>query len=435
MKIAKSTYDFAQRTQTRAILPLTDDEVDGEHLKTSTFKLRTTPTEPNSPKYSLTVPIIDDTVSVRQVLKWVVAVGKVTTGLNITTGTNKNPIIQELCSGSHLVAYNAGVSGNRNARWLALQDQAEQAEAPRNEAAGETQLAYEARITTARTGVGRPDINNADITVGLNNLIAEVCPYKALEKQKRFMRRYMRKPPGMTTRTYAANLLRINQDELVMLPPFTGAAQSLTPDELIDIVTYGIPKSWTRKMDEHDFDPITKGLSELINFCERMEAAEDFEQNANASKQASKPSSKKHKSHRNNPQKGKWCHYHEVDTHDTKDCETLKKLKASKSSKSDSKPPFKNKTWKRKSDDAKSFTKKELAAIGKKAAAKAVKKAKGELHALAKRKSDSSDEDRSASSSSEDENSVHLLEKMDAVDQQLAEFSFDGNKSDGEISC
>ena len=109
------------------------------------------------------------------------------------------------------------------------------------------------------------------------------------------------------------------------------------------------------------------------------------------------------------------------------ECETLKKIK---SSKSDSKPPFKNKTWKRKSDDAKSHTKKELAAIGKKAAAKAIKKAKGELNAMAKRKNESSDSE--SSSGSEDDNSLHLMEKMEAIDKQLADFDFN---DDGEVSC
>ena len=179
-------------------------------------------------------------------------------------------------------------------------------------------------------------------------------------------------------------------------------------------------------MDEHDFDPFASTINDILGFCERMESSEDFDKSSKA-QVSEKKSSKKHKPSRNNPTKSKWCHYHEVDTHDTKDCETLKKLK---SSKSDSKPAFKNKIWKRKSDDAKSNTKKELAAIGRKASAKAIKKAKGELNAMAKRKNESSN-----SESSSGENSVHLMEKMDAVNKQLANFNFDGHKSDGEISC
>ena len=430
MKIAKAAYTgLVQKSASTAILPLIDEDLSiDDSTKCSTFKLRSQPTDADSPKYSLTVPILDDTASVRQALKWTLAVAKVMTGLNITDGTNKHPLVQELCTGSHLVAYNSGVNTSRGKRWAQLKEAALNAEPARDEAGGEDEAAYWARLATARDNVAQPGINNADITAGLNHILTELCPYKALEKQKRFMRRHMRKPADMTTRTYAANLIRINSNELTMLPPFQ-TGQSLTNDELIDIITYGIPKSWTRKMDEHDFDPFTKGIHELINFCERMEASENFER-AELKIKTPPSSSKKHKSHRNNPNKGKWCHYHEVDTHDTKDCETLKKLK---NSKSDSKPSFKNKTWKRKSDDAKSHTKKELAAIGRKASAKAIKKAKGELNAMAKRKNESSDSE--SSSGSEDENSVHLMEKMDAVDKQLADFNFDGTKSDGEISC
>ena len=430
MKLSKSAYnDFQRQATPNAILPLIDDDVVTEdHTKTSTFKLRTNPADANSPKYTLTVPIIDETATVRQVLKWTMAVGKVTTGLNIADGANKHPIIQELCTGSRLVAYNAGVNGNVVTRWLALQNAAELAEPAQQ--AGEGNDVYTARLLNARNAIQRPAINNADIQNGLNNLVRESCPYKALEKQKRFMRRKMRKPPTMTTRTYVANLIRINDEELPMLPPF-GANQSLTVDELVDIVTFGVPKSWTRKMDEHAFDPIAEGLAELINFCERMEAADDFDSHQDT-KPAAKTSSKKHKSIRNNGGKHKrWCHYHEVDTHDTSECETLKRLKKNQGS-SDSKPAYKNKTWKRKSDDAKSYSKKELAAIAKKASKEAVKKATAECNAVAKRKSDSDSE----SDSSDDDASINMMEtKMAAVDAQLAEFNFDDAKSDGEISC
>ena len=124
MKLSKSAYnDFQRQATPNAILPLIDDDVVTEdHTKTSTFKLRTNPGDGNSPKYTLAVPIIDETATVRQVLKWTMAIGKVTTGLNIADGANKHPIIQELCTGSHLVAYNTGANAATAARWLALQD-------------------------------------------------------------------------------------------------------------------------------------------------------------------------------------------------------------------------------------------------------------------------------------------------------------------------
>ena len=93
--------------------------------------------------------------------------------------------------------------------------------------------------------------------------------------------------------------------------------------------------------------------------------------------------------------------------------------------------PSKNKTWKRKADDAKSYSKKELSAIGKKAAKDAVKKAKAECNAVAKRKTEE-DEMSVSSCSSESINSANVVEKLDKVDKELANFDF---SEDGEVSC
>ena len=434
MKVAHSVFaTFDKKSANTAILPLLDEEHEEEDkTKIRSFKLLTDPTQADSPKFSLSIVVLDENASVRATIKWRTAISKILTGLNITTGTAKHPVIQELATGAPLQAYNTNVRGSRATRHLAAQLNAVAAQPQRDVANGETEAAYETRIAAARNGVPLPDLNNTDIETGLNAVMTEVCPYKALEKQKRFMRRKMRKPANLSTRAYVSNILRINGEELPMLPPFN-TTQGLSADEIIDIVTFGIPKSWVRKMDEHDFDPMAQGIGNLVAFCERMEAAEehvnDPETKGNSSNK--KSSSKKHKSTRNNGKK--WCDYHETTSHNTSECEVLKKLKASKG---DSKPPFKNKTWKRKSDDAKSFTKKELNAIARKAGAAAIKKAQrksAECNAVnAKRKSDSDESDSEESTNSD--NSLNMIEKsLSAVDKQLAEFDFD-DKSDGEIS-
>ena len=435
MKVAKSAFnDFDRKVQTSAILPLLDEEQDeDDKTKIRSFKLLTNPTQADSPKFSLSITVLDENASVRAAIKWRTAINKILTGLNLTTGNAKHPVIQELATGAPLQSYNTGTNANRAARHVAMQVQAVQAAGNQNP--GETNDAYAARLEAARSGVNLPDFNHSDIESGLNAVMLEICPYKALEKQKRFMRRKMRKPANLSTRAYVSNILRINGEELPMLPPFQ-ANQSLSADEIIDIVTFGIPKSWVRKMDEHDFDPLAKGLGSLVAFCERMEAAEEHQNDSETKGTSSKKTSKKHKSTRNNGGKGKWCEYHETDSHNTSECEVLKKLKASKG---DSKPPYKNKTWKRKSDDAKSLTKKELNAIARKAGAAAIKKAQrkaAECNAINKRKSDSDDESGSDDDSVHTFSSVNMLEKsLDKVDKQLADFDFEDAKSEGEISC
>ena len=101
----------------------------------------------------------------------------------------------------------------------------------------------------------------------------------------------------------------------------------------------------------------------------------------------------------------------------------------------------KNKSWSRKSDDAKKFSKKEISAIAKKAGKKAIRDAKRQLYAMSKEDSDSDVDSQSSKSSNEDDNnSVHMMEaSMAEIDRQLQDFDFtkmdEDNKSDGEVSC
>ena len=85
----------------------------------------------------------------------------------------------------------------------------------------------------------------------------------------------MRKPHGMKVRTYAAHLTKINCEELLELPLFKGKAQSLDKDKMVEIILNGLPNRWQHEMDRLNFDPETNTQQELIQFCKRMESAED----------------------------------------------------------------------------------------------------------------------------------------------------------------
>ena len=441
MKIAKSAYskdDSKGNRKVKPILPLVpeDDDLEyGDSTKVSTFKLRTVPADADSAKYSFAIPIMDGTRSVRQAINWYNRTKKLFRGLDLTDCEAKDNLIKELVKDAPLAAYTAAITSRRAMAWANARDSAETLEPARDTAAGETAAAYRQRVEDARAAVTEPAIDDDMIDHGLGSVIESVCPYKALEKQKRYMRRFMRKPADMLTRNYVNHIIRMNNEEIPCLPPFL-PDQGLSEDEIVDIVLYGVPKSWINKMDEHDFDPLAHSLEELISFCERLESAEQLDRGAAEHKQPSngkKSSSKKFKAARHNSDSGsgKWCHYHETDTHNTADCETLKRIKSREKSGNSSSGPSKNKTWKRKADDAKSYSKKELSAIGKKAAKSAIKKAKAECNAVAKRKTEE-DEMSVSSSSSESINSANVVEKLDKVDKELANFDFN---EEGEVSC
>jgi hypothetical protein len=75
-------------------LPLKPEEVTEDNkLKLTKFKLRTNPTQADSPTYSFAILKLEGSETLRQALTFYQSVGKVTHGLNITTALNKLTII------------------------------------------------------------------------------------------------------------------------------------------------------------------------------------------------------------------------------------------------------------------------------------------------------------------------------------------------------
>jgi hypothetical protein len=375
----------------------------------------------------------DGSQLIRFQIKWVKDVQKILCGMNIFTPAAQHELIQQLFLGQVLMQYNESIQIARQtaktARTRVLVANLRRRGASTMVAA-ETENKFinrQAAVQVADESVP-PDLATlAMIEPALRATIKMVCPYKALEKQKCFMRCKMRKPADMKIRIFVNHLQRIKFNEIPELPPFA-ADQELSNNELLDIILYGIPKSWVKEMDKQDFDPFTReDIQMLILFCERsMESAEDVHDNTNKQGSNSKNPNKKTKfsNNKGKPTKGngKWRKYHETDTHDTSECSVLRKMKESGRNNSSDKKPFnKNRTWTKKSDDAKKFSKKELNPLAKKASEKAVKKATKELNAVAKRKCSNEYDDSTSS--------LHMLEnEMKDVDYQLKNFNYEAVK-------
>ncbi len=184
-----------------------------------------------------------------------------------------------------------------------------------------------------------------------------VFPQNAVLLQKRFMRRHLRKPRTTKTRDHVARLVEMN-NYLPLFPPKVDgdtvtAPTKLPEDELLDLMEYGVPKTWQNQMTLQDFDPLANSLDKFVNFCERLERVEDeqgpLDQKGKSDDSDKKKKSKKRGRGRGNDstnvdstsRRGTYCMLHGEDCgHNTDGCKTLKaqakRLKADYKNKKDS---------------------------------------------------------------------------------------------------
>jgi hypothetical protein len=142
---------------------------------------------------------------------------------------------------------------------------------------GDSLTAYETALEDIRVN---PDPENEaqiaitieHIETALRAVTTIIFPFRALEIQKQWMTRSMKKPYDLTTRKTAAALSRLNN----YLPHFpTGNATSkFSESELIGLLEWALPNSWRKQMDLKGFIPSLGTRNELIDHCERIERNE-----------------------------------------------------------------------------------------------------------------------------------------------------------------
>jgi hypothetical protein len=198
-------------------------------------------------------------------------------------------------------------------------------------------------------------------------VVLRSLPFEVLRKQKRHMRRHMRKPREMRMKTYVGHMIKINQDELPQLPPFA-ANQSIPQDEMAEIIHSGLPTSWQHEMTKLSFVPEEHNLTEMTAFCERLEETEGTQEKAkHHSPSQESRTHKKHKGGSNGPNDTvsgakPYCTYHKSHTHSTEDCRQKNYHGQQKSGGN-----YKNKSWKRQADNGRTYTKNEVATLMQKA--------------------------------------------------------------------
>ena len=160
----------------------------------------------------------------------------------------------------------------------------------------------------------------------LKEVAEHVLPKKALAYQKRYMRRFMRKPQNMKIRLFIARVKELNE-YLKLFPPFADS-QAIEEDELKDIFKFTIPNKWRNQATVQGFDILSHTHNEFIEFCERLELIE--EQNPEESPKKPKDDKSKGgdtKKHGKDPKKRgrdgeKTCILHGPG-HSTDKCKTL----------------------------------------------------------------------------------------------------------------
>lgn len=293
-KQKESESGESSRTRARMIpppIPLERPErqvlEDGNYVS---FKLRAVPLDTESQLYSLSVPYF----STGTPESWILFrknLDKVLVGQNVTTGPPTYAMARRVLEGAALARFEASV-------------------------------------------VDRGTETLEHFALVIEDMGEYVFPRRALQMEKRFMRRFMRKPRKLKMREFMARVEELNHD-LRYFPTFVPGAR-LLEDELIDIYENGIPNNWQKQFLLQGFDPIDHSKQEFLEFCERLEATEDLlvEKNPSAQRRSNsvkgnyRPNATRSTlSNRSNPTYSgtlKHCRLHGQQTsHDTASCKVL----------------------------------------------------------------------------------------------------------------
>jgi len=184
-------------------------------------------------------------------------------------------------------------------------------------------------VTTTNTRDTLDHLNEAygpEVVKDSLNEVVKNLLNKTLQCVKRYLRREARKPLDMDVKQCIMHIYRINTEEIACCPPAFNNTQCLTPDEIIDILLFGTPKSWQRKMDRQGFDPLAKTVTEVVEFIERIKMSEDFNGDRKVAA-VTKKGNNKTKAHykgSSGADGSKHCMLHgNNNTHDTSECKAL----------------------------------------------------------------------------------------------------------------
>ena len=108
----------------------------------------------------------------------------------------------------------------------------------------------------------------------MNTVTRSIFPPRAAQTQKRYMRRFLRKPKDIGIHEHVAQVTELNEYFEEYLNDAGNRIDPIPDDEILDNLDFGNPNSWQREMILHDYDPLAHNITEFVSFCERLERVE-----------------------------------------------------------------------------------------------------------------------------------------------------------------
>ena len=140
---------------------------------------------------------------------------------------------------------------------------------------GETLTTFDTALADARKAEDGSELalTLEMIQIALSEVSKTVFPHRALEIQKQWMRKSMKKPFDLSTRLTANALSRINN----CLPLFPGGDENskFSTSELLEILECSLPYSWRQKFDLDGYIPTDGTRAQLIAACEAIERSQE----------------------------------------------------------------------------------------------------------------------------------------------------------------
>ena len=227
--IAKVSVPQQKKKQECIIPLLREPEEEIPKNKRIVMKLRSNPSQADSQVYEIITRAFDhgtpeEWIRHRRTMK------RILKGQNITSGPDKFRMIRRLLEGKALADFEASVTTN----------------------------AYTETAT--------------NLDLALNDVAIPIFPKQALQKQRRTMRRQMKKPVGLPVAHYWARLIELN-GYLSDFP--VGSEQSkISEDDLKEVLEFRIPEVWQMHMKLTRFEPTNETAAEIFSYCRDLEGVE-----------------------------------------------------------------------------------------------------------------------------------------------------------------